>query len=433
MSRLTVFHCSYRPVQVPIGLSICCNNRTAGFGTPTSCSFIFRNTLVQFAYFCRPAHKAVKALPMKYVTLVWLCCAAVLAPACKDDNTIEENGLRVDFKRSVTRRDAMLVLRYLAPHRAAHPFEKINLEREERTYYIGWNLEDTHCDMLPEQTQWYSQIADSLSKHLFRNNPVRIVITPRDWSYHTMKSRGSVFPEGDTLHAGKSCLIVAPDFPRDQRALFVQILNQSPLLTQNRRVAWLQQNGERYAIQIALRSEEESLRAVMEVQELLDALRPVAPEGMGLEVSLTDCVFDQQYQTLSGMEDVLIEEIPAEAEAVAPDTEVTITPAENPGTASEEALYDPAVTPPKPVNLDKVRKDIGYPPDAIAEGAEGVVTVRVMVDTYGNYLSHKVVKDAHPALVRAVEAHIAEVQYSPARKSGNNVAYWITIPFRFQL
>lgn len=88
---------------------------------------------------------------------------------------------------------------------------------------------------------------------------------------------------------------------------------------------------------------------------------------------------------------------------------------------------------PKVINMDVVRKKVGYPTLAQQAGIQGKVVVRVLVDENGNYRRHKVVMRNHPILCKEVEKHIHELSFLPARRDGKPIQFWVNIPFNFRL
>ncbi len=88
---------------------------------------------------------------------------------------------------------------------------------------------------------------------------------------------------------------------------------------------------------------------------------------------------------------------------------------------------------PQPLNMDDVRKIIGYPDIARDAGIEGQVVVRVLVDEQGNYRKHKMIKKVHPILADAVEKNLHKLKFSPAIQGNKPIKFWVNIPFRFKL
>jgi TonB family protein len=89
---------------------------------------------------------------------------------------------------------------------------------------------------------------------------------------------------------------------------------------------------------------------------------------------------------------------------------------------------------PYPLNMDALRESIGYPKTARAEGASGVVWVRVLIDSTGKYVKHKLLQPAHPILDSAVTQHISMLRFSPpVDEYGKTIKFWVNIPFKFTL
>lgn len=88
---------------------------------------------------------------------------------------------------------------------------------------------------------------------------------------------------------------------------------------------------------------------------------------------------------------------------------------------------------PRPVNMDDIKKLIGYPAMAKEAEIEGKVIVRVLVDKTGRYKKHVVLKDPHPILTKAVEKKLNVIQFTPGIQGGQPIKVWVTIPFDFKL
>lgn len=88
---------------------------------------------------------------------------------------------------------------------------------------------------------------------------------------------------------------------------------------------------------------------------------------------------------------------------------------------------------PQPVNLDDIKKRIGYPPAAREAGIEGTVVVRVLVDEKGNYVKHIVLQSPHPLLEKAVVKELPNLKFTPGIQAGKPIRVWVNIPFRFTL
>jgi TonB family protein len=87
----------------------------------------------------------------------------------------------------------------------------------------------------------------------------------------------------------------------------------------------------------------------------------------------------------------------------------------------------------RPLNLDEIVMRVGYPKAAQTQKIEGVVVARILVDTTGHYLKHNILSSPDPILTAAVEAHLTELVFSPARTKTHAVTSWVNLPFRFAL
>ncbi|MCB0842763.1 MAG: energy transducer TonB, partial [Bacteroidetes bacterium] len=85
------------------------------------------------------------------------------------------------------------------------------------------------------------------------------------------------------------------------------------------------------------------------------------------------------------------------------------------------------------VNINDIKKLIGYPQIARDASIQGMVVVRVLVDKNGNYAKHKVTNEVHPILSRAVEEHVNKLKFTPAIQGGKPIKFWVNIPFNFML
>jgi len=127
-------------------------------------------------------------------------------------------------------------------------------------------------------------------------------------------------------------------------------------------------------------------------------------------------------------------EIISEAEQNLPATEVeqNRSRVEGEDTPPIEA-YTSADQEPKPINLNELRKEIGYPQIARDAKIDGMLVARILIDEKGEYLKHEIIKEAHAILNRAVEKELPKIQMTPALKDGVPVKYWVNIPFNFKL
>ena len=108
--------------------------------------------------------------------------------------------------------------------------------------------------------------------------------------------------------------------------------------------------------------------------------------------------------------------------------------------AQEEATPDPAPdefifvdSPPKPLNMDRLVQEIGYPQEAVDNNVSGTVVIRVLVNENGEYKQHKVLSEVHPVLCKAVEEHAPKLRFTPAILEGKTVKFWVNVPFNFKL
>ncbi len=88
---------------------------------------------------------------------------------------------------------------------------------------------------------------------------------------------------------------------------------------------------------------------------------------------------------------------------------------------------------PKPLNLAEVNQAIGYPDSARNQNIEGRVVARILIDKEGNYVKHTITNSVDSLLVQAVEEHINEITFTPAKQNGEPIMYWMNIPFNFKL
>lgn len=89
--------------------------------------------------------------------------------------------------------------------------------------------------------------------------------------------------------------------------------------------------------------------------------------------------------------------------------------------------------PPEAINMESIKKAIGYPPQARYSNLEGTVIIRLLVNEKGKYMSHEVIESPSLTLKVAVENHIRRLKFKPAIKDGKPIPFWINIPFNFVL
>lgn len=88
---------------------------------------------------------------------------------------------------------------------------------------------------------------------------------------------------------------------------------------------------------------------------------------------------------------------------------------------------------PVPINLEDVASVIGYPKELKTRKVEGNVLVSILVDKNGNYVKHEIRESSHVEFSKACELQIPNLQFQPARKEGERVRSYVTIPFRFRM
>lgn len=88
----------------------------------------------------------------------------------------------------------------------------------------------------------------------------------------------------------------------------------------------------------------------------------------------------------------------------------------------------------KPDKLPEVLKQaqLSYPLAARKAGIEGMVVVKVLVDTSGNVEKAEIVKSI-PELDQAALEAARRFKFKAARLNEKQVSSWVTIPFHFKL
>lgn len=105
--------------------------------------------------------------------------------------------------------------------------------------------------------------------------------------------------------------------------------------------------------------------------------------------------------------------------------------------------HAPPPPPPPPkaptlLDVETVRKrriagsDPPYPPRAESKGTEGVVVVRVVIDSTGRVIQ-SVILQTHPAFEQAVRDSIAQWRFTPHRVGGTAVSVYTVFRFTFKL
>jgi len=88
---------------------------------------------------------------------------------------------------------------------------------------------------------------------------------------------------------------------------------------------------------------------------------------------------------------------------------------------------------PETLNMNEVRMGIGYPQIAVDAYIEGLVVARVLVNSKGAYVKHKIIRQGHPLLAKQIEKHIHKLKFSPAIQKDQPIQFWVNVPFRFKL
>ncbi len=94
---------------------------------------------------------------------------------------------------------------------------------------------------------------------------------------------------------------------------------------------------------------------------------------------------------------------------------------------------DKVDTPPKPTNITSVYQAIGYPKAAAKAEKEGKVMVKILIGKDGKYVKHEYLGSPETVFTKAIDKHIADIEFTPAQKDGKAVKYWVTLPFMFKL
>ena len=87
---------------------------------------------------------------------------------------------------------------------------------------------------------------------------------------------------------------------------------------------------------------------------------------------------------------------------------------------------------PHPTNMMDLIDCIKYPGYLSQAEITGAVVVRILVDEYGHYRKHIIIRQAHPALAKAVEACIDQLQFTPAIQGKQPIKFWVNVPFTFR-
>jgi len=88
---------------------------------------------------------------------------------------------------------------------------------------------------------------------------------------------------------------------------------------------------------------------------------------------------------------------------------------------------------PKALNINEIKKTIGYPKIARDAGIEGKVLAKIEVNKFGEYVGHEIIESAHVILSNAVEEHLSKLEFETPAKDGKAVTVKVTVPFNFVL
>jgi len=88
---------------------------------------------------------------------------------------------------------------------------------------------------------------------------------------------------------------------------------------------------------------------------------------------------------------------------------------------------------PIPINMNEIKKKIGYPMKAQKDSIQGKVLFRVLIDKEGNCVSYKLLKSVSSIFTEAIEPYIKELKFTPGFRKGKPIKCWVTVPFIFKL
>ncbi|MDX1907731.1 MAG: energy transducer TonB [Bacteroidia bacterium] len=92
-----------------------------------------------------------------------------------------------------------------------------------------------------------------------------------------------------------------------------------------------------------------------------------------------------------------------------------------------------ADTEPRLTNFEKIRRQIKYPQSARDQDLQGTVVARILVGPSGNYVRHEIISNTPAILNDAVHAFLPRLTFTPARREGQPIYYWVNVPFPFKL
>jgi TonB family protein len=73
-----------------------------------------------------------------------------------------------------------------------------------------------------------------------------------------------------------------------------------------------------------------------------------------------------------------------------------------------------------------------YPEEALSQGLEGHVWIKVWVTKHGNVRKAEVIKSSNTVFDQAALKAAREFEFTPAMLGGKPVDVWVSIPFRFK-
>lgn len=103
------------------------------------------------------------------------------------------------------------------------------------------------------------------------------------------------------------------------------------------------------------------------------------------------------------------------------------------GDGSDEGWAVVADTELPQIDQEAFAKNIVYPKGEEAKGAQGVVTVRALVDTSGTVVSMEIEGTANARLAEAALQAVAKTPFTPGMESGRKKEMWTMIPVNFTL
>jgi TonB family protein len=88
---------------------------------------------------------------------------------------------------------------------------------------------------------------------------------------------------------------------------------------------------------------------------------------------------------------------------------------------------------PQPMNMNDVRRAIGYPEIARDAGIQGQIIVMAKVNKWGAVDSVRLERGVHPILDEPVAKNSWDIKFTPTIIDGELAPFWVHIPFRFKL